>query len=104
MVLVESWQWALVAAAETECAESEHAHDVGLRNERDVAGVKRRELRIARPADRFGHAIHHASRLLDLITASVRMTIPQLSSASACGHSVSRPMPFRKIPRRIITK
>ena len=45
-----------------------------------------------------------ASRLLDLRIASVRITTPQANSASACDQSVSRPTPFRKMPRRMITK
>src|SRR5260221_3513426 len=58
-----------------------------------------------------GSAIHvwielvdHASRLLERSTASVRITTPQMNRPSACGHSVSRPTPFRKIPRRMMTK
>ena len=44
------------------------------------------------------------SRLDDRSVASVSMPAPQASSASACGHRISRPTPFRKIPRTITRK
>ena len=53
----------------------------------------------------FQHRRHrYASRLLDRRTASARIVTPQANSASACGHNVSRPTPFRKMPRRMTTK
>ena len=46
----------------------------------------------------------YVSRLLERMTARVRTMAPQPSNAMACGQSVSRPTPFKNIPRRITTK
>ena len=40
-------------------------------------------------------------RFVERATASASTAIPHPASASACGHSVSRPTPFRKIARSI---
>ena len=51
-----------------------------------------RQLQVAPP---------YAAVFCDLNVARPRIATPQTSSASACGHSVSIPTPFRKIPRTI---
>ena len=86
-----------------------------LLEHRAIAGNRIQNSVVARNRSRIGIAairisvpercrVCYASRLLDRMTASVRITAPQPNSASAWGHSVSRPTPFRKIPRRITTK
>ena len=57
---------------------------------------------VALRADDRGGA--HAARLRLRATASESTIVPQAASAAACGHSRSRPMPFRKIPRTITRK
>ena len=49
-------------------------------------------------------SVSYDSRLLDRRVASVRIASPHPASASACGHSVSSPTPFRKMPRTITRK
>lgn len=59
--------------------------------------------RTNRPQPRGGRR-RHASVFLKRWIVSNRMADPRASNAAICGHRMSNPTPFRKMPREMITK